>query len=254
LHAPFNSPCFLILTYEFLATYLYEVNSVSVGHRYFDSHPYVQHITKLRRRLVEASEFYTDSGSQGPPVMSGDQIGSHTTASLLWTAALWLEEPRVHDVQEELAYLPPQYGPDLLVRIRSRVNTDWYGLADLKSYETFLTKSGLKWKDRFSTRTEEIDYGYLFMKNELVQVAQPSDPAEIAPNVDLTALSDQLPNMEYILSCDIRILCSPLISEVISAADWQMCCANELTDLDNVYCDLLPDLFKNMPQVIEAEF
>ena len=37
-------------------------------------------------------------------------------------------------------------------------------------------------------------------------------------------------------------------SEVISAADWQMCCSNELADLDGVYCDLLPDLYKNMPQ------
>ena len=104
LDAPFNSPCFLLLTFEFLSIYLREVRSdtaghVSVGHRYFDTHPHVQFITKLRRRLVEASEFHTDSGASGPPVM-GEIGGNHTYASLLWTAALWLEEPRVHDVQE----------------------------------------------------------------------------------------------------------------------------------------------------------
>ena len=31
-----------------------------------------------------------------------------------------------------------------------------------------------------------------------------------------------------------------------------MCSGNELTALDTSYCDLLPDLFKNMPQVVEV--
>ena len=31
-----------------------------------------------------------------------------------------------------------------------------------------------------------------------------------------------------------------------------MCCATELSNLDSSYCDLLPDLFKNMPQVVEV--
>ena len=39
---------------------------------------------------------------------------------------------------------------------------------------------------------------------------------------------------------------------MIAAADWQMCSGNELTSLDTSYCDLLPDLFKNMPQVVEV--
>ena len=208
LHAPFNSPIFLVLTFEFLLGYLHEVNGVSIGHRYFDSHPHVQYITKLRRRLVEASEFHTDSGNQGPPV---EDRGHHTTASLLWTAALWLEEPRVHDVQAELAFLPPQYGPELLVRIRSRIKEDWYGLADLKPFQTALTKHGAAWRGRFTQKSDEMEFGYLFMKNDLVQVAQPAEGEESRNSLDLTLLNDQLPNTEYLLSCDIRILCSPLI-------------------------------------------
>jgi hypothetical protein len=55
LNAPFNSPIFPILTFEFLSIYLKEQNGISVGHRYFDTHPYVQFITKLRKRLVEGT-------------------------------------------------------------------------------------------------------------------------------------------------------------------------------------------------------
>ena len=65
LTAPFNSPCFVFLAYEFFSLYLQESGGYSIGHRYFDCHPHVQFISKLRRRLVEASEFHTDSGTQG---------------------------------------------------------------------------------------------------------------------------------------------------------------------------------------------
>ena len=44
---------------------------------------------------------------------------------------MWLEEPRVHDKQEELVYLPPQYGPSLLADIRQAKFGDWLRLADL---------------------------------------------------------------------------------------------------------------------------
>ena len=44
------------------------------------------------------------------------------------------------------------------------------------------------------------------------------------------------------------MLCLPLIAEVISTADWQLCCAEKLVQLDSEYCDLLPDLYKNIPQ------
>ena len=63
----------------------------------------------------------------------------------------------------------------------------------------------------------------------------------------------EMPGLDFLLNCDIRMFCSPLISEFISTADWQLCCAEQLTQLDISYCDLLPDLYKNLPQVIEVE-
>mgnify|MGYP003332644042 CR=1 FL=1 len=63
----------------------------------------------------------------------------------------------------------------------------------------------------------------------------------------------EMPGLDFLLNCDIRLFCSPLISEFISTADWQLCCAEQLTQLDISYCDLLPDLYKNLPQVIEVE-
>ena len=58
----------------------------------------------------------------------------------------------------------------------------------------------------------------------------------------------EVPNLDFVLNSDIRMLCLPLIAEVISTADWQLCCAEKLVQLDSEYCDLLPDLYKNIPQ------
>ena len=58
----------------------------------------------------------------------------------------------------------------------------------------------------------------------------------------------EVPTLDFVLNSDIRMLCLPLIAEVISTADWQLCCAEKLVHLDSEYCDLLPDLYKNIPQ------
>ena len=63
----------------------------------------------------------------------------------------------------------------------------------------------------------------------------------------------EVPSLDFDLNADIRMLCLPLIAELISTADWQLCWAEKLVQLESEYCDLLPDLYKTIPQVIEVE-
>ena len=37
---------------------------ISLGHKYYEKHPEAEFLDKLRRRLVELSEFFTDSSIQ----------------------------------------------------------------------------------------------------------------------------------------------------------------------------------------------
>ena len=125
----------------------------------------------------------------------------YTTASLLWTAALWLEEPRVHDVQSELAFLPPQYGPDLLIRLRSKIKIDWLNLTNFKAYQANFLKHKKDWMKHYVTKKDERDFGYLFVKQELVQISAPPEaPEHSAECLHKIALKDQLPNLEYLLN------------------------------------------------------
>ena len=90
--------------------------------------------------------------TKGPP----SYATQNTSASLFWTAALWLEEPRVHDKREELVYLPPQYGPTLLVDIRRGQFGDWLRLAEL-GFESKLSTLAGHWNSHFRYVLREID-------------------------------------------------------------------------------------------------
>lgn len=247
LATPFNDPALPRLTYTFLTFYLQESNQVAIGHRFFDVHPYVQMISDLRKRLVEASEFHTDSISQGPQVIGVLPQGGRSLASLLWTAALWLEEPRVHDSRSELVYLPPQYGAELLMRIRSSDNSDWELVKNLSSYQMELESSSQNWLVDFKPAQSALDFSYLTTTRVPMLLDPPSPGA-----IELTQEQDAFPSKAEILSSDIPLICRPLISEVILAADWQTSSLAELTQLDINYIELLPDLYQNMPQVIEV--
>ena len=52
-----------------------------------------------------------------------------------------------------------------------------------------------------------------------------------------------MPGIDFLLTCDIRMFCSTMIAEVVSAADWQLHCAEQLQQLDLTYCDLLPGIY-----------
>jgi len=180
----------------------------------------------------------------------------NTIASLFWTAALWLEEPRVHDRQEELQYLSPQYGPQLLMSIRSNEFGDWLQLSQL-GFEQKICNCATKWEEKFKFHGMSQDASYLDGSRSDVDELYCDEfqqlfidcPEEVV-EIDNKG---EMPGLEFILSCDIRLFCSPLIAEIISTADWQLCCAEQLTQLDVSYCDLLPDLYKNLPQVVEVE-
>ena len=104
---------------------------------------------------------------------------------------------------------------------------------------------------KFIFRLKSSDFTYL---DRLVSLSE-NDEVEHFEHQQLCEMDDpiEMPNLDFVLNSDIRMLCLPLIAELISTADWQLCCAEKLIQLDSEYCDLLPDLYKNIPQVIEVE-
>ncbi|CBY36070.1 unnamed protein product [Oikopleura dioica] len=204
-------------------------------------------ISNLRKRLVEASEFHTDSISQGPQVV-GISSREISLASLLWTAALWLEEPRVHDARSELVYLPPQYGPGLLMKIRSGDDSDWKSLIEAVNFQQKLLASAKQWVSLFSLPMRNMDFCYLTETRKPIFLEAPHDNHLIE---NLTGTDEKFPSKEMLVSADIPAVCRPLISEVILAADWQTSSLAELTQLDINYLEVLPDLYQNVSHVIE---
>ena len=247
LSTPFNDPCLPSLVYSFLALYLQEIQETAIGYRYFDVHPFVEMISDLRKRLVEASEFHTDSISQGPQVV-GISTRETSLASLLWTAALWLEEPRVHDARSELVYLPPQYGPGLLMKIRSGDNSDWKSLIEAVNFQQKLLTSAKQWVSLFSLPMRNMDFCYLTETRKPILLEAPHDNHLVE---NLAGTDEKFPSKDMLISADIPAVCRPLISEVILAADWQTSSLAELTQLDINYIELLPDLYQNVSHVIE---
>ena len=84
LDSRFDSPILLLQSFQFFVAFLHETQGtgfnsfflsnssyltepnqgISLGHKYYEKHPEAEFLDKLRRRLVELSEFFTDSSIQ----------------------------------------------------------------------------------------------------------------------------------------------------------------------------------------------
>ena len=145
-----------------------------------------------------------------------------------------------------------KYGPNLLVEIRSGKFGDWLALSRF-GFEEQINKLKEEWRKRYEVKDVPLLEHCSLGEEELAELDL--GPAQDLFNDEIIEIDNkgEMPGLDFLLNCDIRMFCSPLISEFISTADWQLCCAEQLTQLDISYCDLLPDLYKNLPQVIEVE-
>ena len=77
---------------------------------------------------------------------------------------------------------------------------DWLNLTNFKAFQATFLKYKTNWMKQYVSKRDERDFGYLFVKQELVQISAPPEaPQHSAECLHKIALKDQLPNLEYIL-------------------------------------------------------
>ena len=111
-----------------------------VGHRLFESQAQTTFLKQMKRSLSQASEFYASSTSSYGKELS----------KFYHSLSLWIDEPRLHDPQLNIAALPSQYRDPRLLELFERnypiSNMKWLELVDLRQiYERLIKFSNELW-------------------------------------------------------------------------------------------------------------
>ncbi|XP_059479588.1 ectopic P granules protein 5 homolog [Neocloeon triangulifer] len=125
----------------------------SMGLKFFEGIINASYLKRLKRRLVDAAEFYetraTDPGftGEGAEEEGGERRLMHgQTARLLRTFSLWLEETRLHDQNLYLPALPLQYDPNRLGRLLVGDQNPWLEFLDVEDLQEKQREALTNWK------------------------------------------------------------------------------------------------------------
>ncbi|XP_035829150.1 ectopic P granules protein 5 homolog isoform X2 [Aplysia californica] len=196
LDTPFDHPLLPILWQRFFALYLgrqvFESCSIaqraSVGERFFESMSYSHMLKKMRKRLIDTSNFHMNFDPQKdgshkrrrsshspttPPIVDpsldfgpgtarvnqeAEEITEYASsvefhrmlAKLFQTYSLWLEEPRLHDGNLYLPALPPQYEAVRLNQVFQGFMGPWIEFVDLDGVQYTLSCLAADWRKRLT--------------------------------------------------------------------------------------------------------
>ncbi|XP_037089716.1 ectopic P granules protein 5 homolog [Pollicipes pollicipes] len=257
---------------HFFALYLARVYDIggrdqgSVGDRFLEGMVNVQYQKRLKRRLQESAEHHRrcaeEAETRGGEVIDGEVAQRRHIAQMFGTFALWLEEPRLHRPDLNLADLPAVYNPTKLLDLLQQV-PDGDVWEEFINYRAVARQSEVTLQQRAAShhnhrhgrgsaastpvRSEDTPANRIVKRLHSYDArAPPPEPEPFLPTVPGLAAS--------LFSAPEAALAGlqPALDELTRHARWFVGVTAEHSALDCQYLELLPELYTNeLTQVVQ---
>lgn len=266
LNVPVDHPLVALYWQKFFSLFLQRTHSSnrrtggSVGERFFDGMKNLSLLKKMKRRLKETTDYYSNliltlKRSQSEEAQDCNlekrQQFLERFLNLIRTFSLWLEEPRLHEANLHLPALLLPYNPTRLALIFQNNKVPWLEFVDFDKVWKERMLRCKKWELRTPKRkhspvvNNETPMENVLSRLRSYEAAVP--PLAVSP---IDCLVPMLPKNAYVNSDLALSALKPHIDILVKSSKDSFRRFSQHRYLDECFLKLAPNLYKNIPSEV----